>query len=292
MEWRNKVERLFKVFTWVIILLLLVSAGFPLLVTISTSLQSHSEVYASSPVLLPAKPQWHNYVDAMQNGNWGRYLFNSAYVTLWTLVLSLAINSMAGYALARIRFRGRAAVLALTLAGLMIPPQVTMIPVFTMLRSMPLAGGNDLLGQGGTGLMNTYGGLILPYIAGSFGVFLMRQFYVSFPAALDDAARIDGCGRLRTFLRIYVPLSGPAFASLCVTKFTGAWNEDTGPLVMTHTDDMKTVQLALPLFRDEGEIRWNQLMAATLVASVPIYIVFLLTQKHFVSGLLVGSVKG
>lgn len=86
-------ERLFKVFTWVIILLLLVSAGFPLLVTISTSLQSHSEVYASSPVLLPAKPQWHNYVDAMQNGNWGRYLFNSAYVTLWTLVLSLAINS-------------------------------------------------------------------------------------------------------------------------------------------------------------------------------------------------------
>ena len=173
-----------------IILLLLVSAGFPLLVTISTSLQSHSEVYASSPVLLPAKPQWHNYVDAMQNGNWGRYLFNSAYVTLWTLVLSLAINSMAGYALARIRFRGRAAVLALTLAGLMIPPQVTMIPVFTMLRSMPLAGGNDLLGQGGTGLMNTYGGLILPYIAGSFGVFLMRQFYVSFPTALDDAARI------------------------------------------------------------------------------------------------------
>ena len=131
MEWRIKVERLFKVFTWVVILLLLVSAGFPLLVTISTSLQSHSEVYASSPVLLPAEPQWHNYVDAMQNGNWGRYLLNSAYVTLWTLVLSLAINSMAGYALARIRFRGRAAVLALTLAGLMIPPQVTMIPVFT-----------------------------------------------------------------------------------------------------------------------------------------------------------------
>lgn len=120
----------------------------------------------------------------------------------------------------------------------------------------------------------------------------MRQFYVSFPTALDDAARIDGCGRLRTFLRIYVPLSGPAFASLCVTKFTGAWNEYTWPLVMTHTDDMKTVQLALTMFRDEGEIRWNQLMAATLVASLPIYIVFLLTQKHFVSGLLVGSVKG
>ena len=174
----------------------------------------------------------------------------------------------------------------------MIPPQVTMIPVFTMLRSVPLAGGNDILGQGGTGMMNTYAGLILPYIAGSFGVFLMRQYYVSFPAALDDAARIDGCGRLRTFLRIYVPLSGPAFASLCVTKFTGAWNEYTWPLVMTHTDDMKTVQIALTMFRDEGEIHWNQLMAATLVASVPIYIVFLLTQKYFISGLLVGSVKG
>ena len=140
--------------------------------------------------------------------------------------------------------------------------------------------------------MNTYAGLIIPYIAGSFGVFLCRQFYVGFPKELDDAARIDGCGRFGQFVRIYLPLSGPVLASLAVLKFTGTWNEYTWPLVMTSGDDMKTVQLALGTFRDEGEVFWNQLMAATLLSGVPIYILFFFAQKHFVSGLLAGSVKG
>jgi len=251
-----------------------------------------NEIYATELKLLPAVPQFSNYALAMQNGNWALYFLNSLVVTLLTVIISLVINSMAGYAFARIPFRGREPLFMLILIGMMIPAQVTLIPVFLLIRSIPFAGGNNWLGQGGTGLMNTHAGLIIPYIAGSFGVFLCRQFYLGFPRELDDAARMDGCGRFRQFLRIYLPLSGPVLASLSVLKFTGTWNEYTWPLVMTTRDEMRTVQLALSTFRDEGEIFWNQLMAATLVSGIPIYILFFFTQKHFVSGLLAGSVKG
>jgi len=275
-----------------VIALLCVWMGFPLLLTLSVSLQTMQQIYAPSPALWPDPFQWGNYARAMRNGNWGRYMFNSAYVTVLTVFISLCINATAGYTFARIPFKGRKPLFALILIGMMIPPQVTMIPVFTMLRSVPFAGGNDALGRGGLGLLNTYAGLIAPYVAGSFGVFLCRQYYLVFPSALDDAARIDGASRIRAFVSIYLPLSGPIFASLGALKFTGTWNEYTWPLVMTYSGSMKTVQLALTMFRDEAEIRWNELMAATIVSSAAIYAVFLLTQKHFISGLLAGSVKG
>lgn len=288
----HRENRSFTVARALIVLLLCVLMGFPLFLTFSVSLQTMPEIYSSSPVLWPSSPQWGNYAKAMQNGNWPRYLFNSAYVTIITVAISLCINATAGYAFARIPFKGRKTLFAIILVGMMIPPQVTMVPVFTMLRSVPFAGGNDAFGQGGLGLLNTYAGLIAPYIAGSFGVFLCRQYYLVFPSALDDAARIDGASRLRTFWSIYLPLSGPVLASLGVLKFTGTWNEYTWPLIMTHSDSMKTVQIALTMFRDEAEIRWNELMAATLVSSAAIYIVFIFTQKYFISGLLAGSVKG
>ncbi|MCL1796186.1 MAG: carbohydrate ABC transporter permease [Clostridia bacterium] len=274
------------------IVILSIIMGFPLLLTLSVSLQTMPQIYASSPILWPGKLQFGNYSAAMQNGDWPRYLANSAYVTALTVLTSLFINGAAGYTIARIPFRGRKPVFALILVGMMIPPQVTMIPVFTMLRGVPFAGGNDAFGHGGLGLLNTYAGLVAPYVAGSFGVFLCRQYYLTFPSALDDAARIDGAGRVRIFYSLYIPLSGPLFATLGVLKFTGAWNEYTWPLVMTHSDSMKTVQLALTMFRDEAEIRWNELMAATLVSSAAIYAVFLFAQKYFISGMLAGSVKG
>lgn len=126
---------------------------------------------------------------------------------------------------------------------MMIPPQVTLVPLFSMMRHFPLAGGNNLLGNGGSGLINTYTGLILPYIAGSFGVFMCRQYYLSFPRDLDEAAIIDGCNRFRCFYRIYLPVSKPMLASLAILKFTGFWNEYTWPLVMTlsRSDRVKTV---------------------------------------------------
>lgn len=266
--------------------------GFPFLMTVSVSLQTMGEVYQSAPVIIPASPQFGNYAAAMTNGNWPRYFYNSAVFTAYSLVVSLFINAMAGFAFARIPFRFREPLFLTMLIGMMIPSQVTLIPVFSMLKSVPLTGGNDILGQGGSGLINTYAGLILPYAAGSFGVFLCRQFYVSFPKELDDAALIDGCGRFGQFARIYLPLSGPLISSLSVLKFTGTWNEYMWPLVMTSGDAMRTVQVALTTYRNEAEIFWNQLMAATLVAGLPIYALFFFAQKQFVSGLLAGSVKG
>ncbi len=289
---RSKGDRAFRVGCWVFLILLCLLMGFPLYMTVSISLQTMPEVYSASPVLVPEVMQWHNYADAMNNGSWGRYLTNSLLVTVVTVLISLVINSMSGFVFARIPFKGRNVLFALVLIGMMIPPEVTLFPVFKLVRSVPFVGGNDWRGVGGTGLMNTYAGLILPFIAGSFGVFLCRQFYLGFPTELDDAAMIDGCGRLGQFIRIYLPLSGPVLASLGILKFTGTWNEYTWPLVLTTGDSMKTVQLALATYRSEAEIIWNQLMAATLVSGLPIYVLFFFAQKHFVSGLLAGSVKG
>jgi multiple sugar transport system permease protein len=135
--------------------------------------------------------------------------------------------------------------------------------------------------------------LILPFAAGSFGVFMCRQFFVTFPGELDEAAKMDGCSRFRTFIRIYLPLSKSAIGALAVLKFVGAWNEYTWPLVMTNAgaDRITTVQLALTRFRNEGEIFWNQLMAATLVSILVILVIFLALQRFFIAGLLTGSIK-
>ncbi len=277
-------DRVFRAAQGVFLLVTALVMAIPLLMMITVSLQTMPEIYAPEFRLLPQTPQWGNYTAAMCNGNWPLYFLNSAIVSAITLVASLLINAMAGFVFARIPFRFRQTVFLVVLIGMMIPPQVTLIPVFTMLRSFTLFGGR-------TGLINTYWGLVLPYIAGSFGVFLCRQYYQTFPNEIDDAAHMDGCTRFRTFWHVYLPLSGPVFASLAVLKFAGTWNEYTWPLVVTSGERLKTVQIALTAFRNEGEIFWNQLMAATLIVEIPIYLVFLFAQKHFVKGLLMGSVK-
>ncbi len=282
-----------KILGSLVLFLFVLGAGFPFLVMLSVSLQGMEQVYRPGLSLLPRPLRLDIYAQALGRGQWLRYICNSFYVAGLATVISLFINAMTGYAFARISFPLRRFLFILILAGMMIPAEVTLVPLFIMIRHFPLAGGNNLLGRGGTGLVDTYTGLILPYIAGSFGVFMCRQFYVIFPRELDEAAKIDGCSRFKAFLLIYLPLSKPVLGALAVLKFTGAWNQYTWPLVMTNTgrDRITTVQLALTAFRNEGEIFWNQLMAATLVVEIPIYLVFLFAQKHFVHGLLAGSIK-
>lgn len=273
--------------TSVLLLLMLV----PFLLMISVSFQTMDEIYASKPVLIPSGLELSNYSAALAKGNWGRYFLNSLVVTTVVTAVSLVINSMAGYVFARLKFPGRRLLFILILTGMMIPPQATLIPVFSILRGMPLLGGNDVLGNGGTGLYNTYTGLILPFLAGAFGVFFCKQYYSTIPHDIDDAANIDGCGRFQTFVRIYIPLGRPMLASLAVLKFITTWNEYTWPFVMTNSDSMKTVQVALTVFRDETLIPWNQLMAATLMSSLVIYVLYIFAQKQFVEGILAGSIK-
>ena len=261
----------------VLLALFVAAAGFPVLVMVSVSLQGMDQIYGPTLALLPNPVVFRNYALTLASGHWGRYLMNSLYVSGLATALSLFINAMTGYAFARIRFPFREPMFVLILAGMMIPPQVTLVPLFILMKNF----------------VDTYAGLILPYAAGSFGVFMCRQFYMMFPRELDEAAKIDGCTRLRAFFSIYLPLSAPVLGALAVLKFIGSWNEYTWPLVMTNAgaDRITTVQLALTRFRNEGEIFWNQLMAASLVSSLVILLLFLVMQKSFVAGILAGSVK-
>ncbi len=264
----------------------------PLILAFFTSLKPLSEVQAPVVTILPHQWVWSNYIDAMKEGNWARYIYNTFFVTAVTVTVSLIINSMAGYALARVPFKGRNTLFFTTLLGMMIPPQITMIPTFIMLKKMPLMGGNDIFGSGGNGLMNSYLGLIIPYIAGSFGVFLCRQFYLNFPDSLDEAAKIDGCSRLRAYFQIYIPLSTPVLATLAVLKATGSWSEYIWPLIITNKDSMKTIQIALPAFKQETGTIWNLLMAATIITSIPLLLLFIFAQRYFIEGIVTTGIKG
>ena len=171
-------EKIFRIVSGLIALIVVLIVAFPFVVMLSISLQSSAELFSTSASLIPEKWMFSNYIEAFKSANWGRYFLNSLVITAVVTVVSLVINSMAGYVFARIRFRFSKILFLVILAGMMIPPQVTMIPVFSMLRGFPLVNGNDILGNGGSGLINTYSGMILPFIAGSFGVFLCRQYYV------------------------------------------------------------------------------------------------------------------
>lgn len=265
---------------------------FPFVLMIVTSVKPMSEILTERFVFIPEKWMWSNYIEAMKQGDWPKYFYNSMFITVMTVVISLLINSIAGYSFARLEFKGRNTLFLISLIGLMIPPQVTMIPVFLILKHIPLAGGNNLLGQGGIGWINSYMGLIAPYVAGSFGVFLLRQFYLGFPRELDDAAKIDGLTRVQAFFKIYVPLSKPIFATLVALKATQSWNEYTWPLIVTNSEKLRTVQLALTMFRTETTVQWNYMMATTTLIVLPLILVFLFAQKYFVEGIATTGIKG
>lgn len=285
-------NRTFAIPVSIVLLLLSLVMLFPFFLMILTSLKTMDDILSPRFVWFPEKLDWSNYTEALQRGNWGRYFFNTFYVTSVTVLISLAINSLAGYAFAKLRFKGRDTLFIISLIGLMIPPQVTMIPVFLLLKHIPFAGGNNWLGQGGLGWIDSYNGLIAPYVAGTFGVFLFRQFFLQIPKELDEAAIMDGMGRLRAFWHIYVPLSKPVFATLIAIKATSSWNEYTWPLVITNSDNMKTVQLALSMFRDEHQVQWDLLMAATTLIVIPLILIFLFTQKYFIEGIVTTGIKG
>ena len=285
----DRAENLFITFLIAVLAILVVA---PFVLMISTSLQSMSELRGENIRIIPEKPMFSNYPEAMQLGNWGRYFFNTIFITTLAVIFSLIINSTAGYSFARLNFRGRDMLFFFSLIGFMIPQHVTMIPVFLILKSVPFAGGNNIFGQGGTGWLDTYMGLLSPYLAHSFGVFLFRQYYLNFPSSLDDATKIDGLGPIARYFQIYLPQSKPIIASLIALKSTHVWNEYTWPLILTYSDKMKTLQLALQNFQGADETEWTLLMAATTIVLIPLLIIFLLVQKYFVAGIITSGIKG
>ncbi|MGC5772567.1 carbohydrate ABC transporter permease [Paenibacillus pabuli] len=264
----------------------------PLLVLIFTSLKGDDEFGLGSTAILPSGLQFDNYARALGMAEWGLFFRNSTIVTAVAVGGSLLLNTLAGFAFARLRFRGSQFMFLLLLLGLMIPAQVTIIPQFLLLKSVPFFGGNDWLGSGGTGWLDSYYALIIPELSGAFGIFMARQFFQQVPRALDEAAYIDGAGILRLFFYIYIPLSGPLLGTLGIFKFVGVWNDFFHPLIYTSSPSMRTIQLGLQVFRGEYQVQYNLLMAATLMVSLPIVIAFFLFQKQFIRSVVSSGVKG
>ena len=266
---------------------------FPFLIMISTSLKSEDEIYMQDSVtLIPKSWKVSNFVDTLKVANWGRYFFNSFYVTSISVVGSLFLNSLAGYSFAVLRFRFRNAMFLLLLVGIIVPHQALIIPQYIILKSIPFFGGNNILGQGGSGWLDSYWALIIPQLSGSFGIFLCRQYYLNIPRELYEAGKIDGCSPLNAFLRIYLPLSKPVLASLGILKSVSVWSDFFYPLIMTSSDSMRTVQLGLQSYRNYALFRWDLMMAACILVCLPLIIAFFIFQKYFLQTAFSSGIKG
>ena len=249
----------------------------PLAWMVMTSIQTADEARRFPPVL-PSGIHWQNYTDALHAAPFGRFFVNTAIVTGVTVLGNLVLCSLAGYAFARFRFFGRDVLFVVILATLMIPFQVVMIPTFLIMRHL--------------GLIDSLGALIVPNLVTPFGIFLMRQFFRTLPVELEEAARIDGCSRLGTLVRIVLPLSGPALATLAVITFLYNWNDFLWPLVAIQSEDHMTLQLGLSTFQGAHTTDWTLLMAGNVMAMVPMLLAFLLAQRHFVNSIASVGVKG
>lgn len=242
--------------------------------------------------LIPRNPTFANFVAAMTQVDLLRAMINSLVVAAAAIVVNCLVGTLAGYAFAQLRFPGSNGLFLVIVATTAIPVSVTLIPLFLMTRSIPFAGGNDALGRGGTGLLDTLLGVALPHLVGAMNIFLSRQYFASMPPELAEAARMDGAGELRIFSRIYLPLARPLIAVVAIFSFTGTWDDFLWPLVTTTSQKNYTVQLALVQFNSTGNVQYGPLMAGAIIITLPVLAVFLLNQRSFISGLADGGVKG
>ncbi len=264
----------------------------PFLWMVSTSLKVDSEIFGTIPRWIPTQLDFDNYRYAIEQVDMGNLFLNTAFVTIASVVSQIILGAMAGYVFARLVFPGRNFLFVALLVTMMVPFEVQLLPIFLFVRHFPLVGGNDILGQGGVGLLNSYGGLIFPNMISVFGVFLFRQFFLDFPTEVEDAARIDGCSRARFFWVILLPNSKPVMATLGLFSFLWVWNDFLWPLVIVKEEGMKTLQLGLSAFNQEFGTQWAELMAASVMVTVPVLILFLFLQRFLVKGLATTGLKG
>ena len=276
---------------YLLLILLAIIFVFPFVWSFLTSVKSTTEIFDQG-ITLPSVWRFDNYVNAIQSYNLLRYLFNSVFVSVVVAGAQLILASTAGFAFSRLQFPGRDLLFVAVVATLMVPSQATLVPLFVLVKHWPLLGGNDIWGQGGFGMLDSYWALTVPLFATAYGTFLLRQFFLTLPADLEDAARIDGTSEFGIYWRIALPLSGPALATLAIFAFQNMFNDFVWPLVTTRSDVMKTIQVGLAAFRREGTTDWTLLMAGTMIATVPILVVFMLGQRYFTQGIALTGIKG
>lgn len=278
---QNRAPRsmLTRLITHILLVATCVAIGLPFFWMITTSIKGPTEVQIFPPVWWPETPRFQNFVDAWEAAPFGRFYVNSIITACSGVVLQMIIAALAAYAFARIHFRFREPLFMLMLAAMMIPSQVALIPNFVTLKHL--------------GWINTYAGIVIPHVSSVFGAFLLRQAFLSMPADLFDAAHIDGLGHLRCMLRIALPLARPVVATLTLYFFITKWNEYLWPLIVTNTQNMRTLPVGLSMVKEaEYNIGPEHLMAASLFVLLPVLIVFFAAQKQLIEGIAEGALKG
>jgi multiple sugar transport system permease protein len=252
---------------------------FPFFWMISTSLRSSDELFLYPPKLVPRYPLFQNYLDIWAKAPFGVYFLNSMIVTSCIMVGEVVTSALAAYAFSKIEFPGREKLFLAFLGTLMIPNIVTLVPTFVIVRHL--------------NWIDSYWGLIIPELATAYGIFMLRQFFMTIPRELDDAAQIDGFSRLGTLIKIYLPLSVPALLALSIISFINNWNNFFWPLIVTNSDKMRTLPIGLRFFMEgEGSGEWQFLMVAATLIVVPPLLVFLVLQRYFVRGMTMTGIKG
>lgn len=250
----------------------------PFLWMLSTSLKAPGQVFTAPPQWIPRPVVWQNYLEAVSIMPFGRFFLNSLIQSSGVTVLQLLTSSLAAFAFARLRFRGRDTLFLLYLATLMIPFPVTLIPNFIVIRFL--------------GWVDTFRALILPPSFSPFSTFLLRQFFLTVPLDLDDAARIDGASSFDIWWRIALPLSTPALATLAIFTFMGQWNDFLWPLVVTNSLEMRTLPVGLSSFQSRYAIQWHLLMAGSTIALLPVLALFVAGQRYFIQGITLTGMGG
>ncbi len=267
---------------------------FPFFWMVSTSFKDLTEINRIPPTLLPQT--WHpeNYVTAWNKpeSTFGRYFLNSAIIAIGGTALQMFCAILAAYAFARMEFPLKGPLFLLFLATLMIPFEVTLIPNFVTIRHLPLLGGNDITGDGGRGLYDSYGGILLPGLANAFSVFLLRQAFLQLPRDFWDAAQIDGASRWLFLWRVAVPLALPTVLTATLFALLARWKAVLWPLIITSSEELRPVQVAMLYFRSEEGPNFHHLMAAATLVALPGVVLYLFAQRHFTEGLASAGVKG
>jgi len=250
---------------------------FPFLWGISTSLKDMREVLSNPFSIIPRQITFINYKNVVKSIPIVRFFINSLIVAITITASQLITCSISAYAFSRLKFPFRDGLFYILLGTMMIPQHVIMIPVYLILNFFRL--------------IDTYAAMIVPFISSAFGTFLLRQFFLTVPKELEEAATLDGCGHLRFLFRIMIPLARPILATLAIFTFMWSWNNYLWPLIVTNRIEIRTLQYGLAMFKEEGGLNWGQLMAGTTIATIPILILFFIAQKQFIKGITLTGLK-
>jgi len=251
---------------------------FPLIWMVDTAIKPNDQVFQLPPSFIPWKAEWENFWNAYTYLPFGRYALNTLLVAGTGTVLVMSTSSMAGYAFARLRFRGRDSLFVVYLGTLMVPQAVLVIPEFLLMKYL--------------GWVDTYQALILPGAFTAFGTFLMRQFFRTIPIELDEAAVLDGCSRWRIFFNVLLPLAQPALGVLGLFTFIGYWNSFLWPLIVTNSPDLSTIPLGLTKYQGEHATAWNLLMAGCMISMLPGILLVIVLQRYLVDGISISGLGG